>query len=62
MYRKLHQTADQIEAVLRERKAPVAVVGGKVLPGFVEMLLRPCAGDEGEPGPSPPGRSGPCPG
>jgi S-DNA-T family DNA segregation ATPase FtsK/SpoIIIE len=44
MYRKLYQTADQIEAVLRERKAPAAVVGGKVLPGFVEMLLRPAPG------------------
>ncbi|MCS7057249.1 MAG: DNA translocase FtsK [Thermoflexales bacterium] len=44
MYRKLHQTADRIEAVLREGKAPAAVVGGKVLPGFVEMLLRPAPG------------------
>ena len=44
MYRKLYQTADQIEAVLRDRKAPAAVVGGKVLPGFVEMLLRPAPG------------------
>lgn len=44
MYRKLYQTADRIEAVLRERKAPAAVVGGKVLPGFVEMLLRPAPG------------------
>ncbi len=41
MYKKLSQTADRIEAVLRERRAPAAVVGGKVLPGFVEMLLRP---------------------
>lgn len=44
MYRKLYHTADRIEAVLRERKAPAAVVGGKVLPGFVEMLLRPAPG------------------
>lgn len=44
MYRKLHQTAAQIEAVLRERKAPAAVVGGRVLPGFIEMLLRPAPG------------------
>lgn len=44
MYRKLSQSADRIEAVLRERKAPAAVVGGKVLPGFVEMLLRPAPG------------------
>jgi S-DNA-T family DNA segregation ATPase FtsK/SpoIIIE len=44
MYRKLYQTADQIEAVLRDRKAPAAVIGGKVLPGFVEMLLRPAPG------------------
>jgi S-DNA-T family DNA segregation ATPase FtsK/SpoIIIE len=40
MYRKLYHTADQIEAVLRERKAPAAVVGGRVLPGFIEMLLQ----------------------
>jgi S-DNA-T family DNA segregation ATPase FtsK/SpoIIIE len=40
MYRKLYQTADQIEAVLRERKAPAAVIGGRVLPGFIEMLLQ----------------------
>lgn len=44
MYRKLNQSAERIEAVLRERKAPAAVVGGKVLPGFVEMLLRPAPG------------------
>jgi S-DNA-T family DNA segregation ATPase FtsK/SpoIIIE len=44
MYRKLYQTADRIEAVLRERRAPASVVGGKVLPGFVEMLLRPAPG------------------
>lgn len=44
MYRKMNQTADRIEAVLRERKAPATVVGGKVLPGFVEMLLRPAPG------------------
>ena len=40
MYKKLSQTADRIEAVLRDRRAPASVVGGKVLPGFVEMLLR----------------------
>ena len=40
MYRKLYHTADQIEAVLRERKAPAAVIGGRVLPGFIEMLLQ----------------------
>jgi len=44
MYRKLYQTADRIEAVLRDRRAPASVVGGKVLPGFVEMLLRPAPG------------------
>jgi DNA segregation ATPase FtsK/SpoIIIE, S-DNA-T family len=40
-YHKLNQTADRIEAVLRERRAPATVVGGKVLPGFVEWLLQP---------------------
>jgi S-DNA-T family DNA segregation ATPase FtsK/SpoIIIE len=44
MYRKLNLTADRIEAVLRERHASATVVGGRVLPGFVEMLLRPEAG------------------
>jgi S-DNA-T family DNA segregation ATPase FtsK/SpoIIIE len=44
MYRKLNLTADRIEAVLRERHASATVVGGRVLPGFVEMLLRPDAG------------------
>ena len=44
MYTKLCHTADQIEAVLRERRAPASVVGGKVLPSFVEMLLRPAPG------------------
>lgn len=44
MYRKLNQTAERIEAVLRDRRAPAAVVGGKVLPGFVEMLLQPAPG------------------
>lgn len=44
MYTKLCHTADQIEAVLRDRRAPASVVGGKVLPGFVEMLLRPAPG------------------
>ncbi len=44
MYKKLSQTADRIEAVLRDRRAPASVVGGKVLPGFVEMLLRPDPG------------------
>lgn len=41
MYTKLNQTAEQIEAVLRDRHAAASVIGGKVLPGFVEMLLRP---------------------
>ncbi|MCS7062252.1 MAG: DNA translocase FtsK [Anaerolineae bacterium] len=41
MYRKLNRTAERIEAVLRERRAAASVVGGRVLPGFVEMLLRP---------------------
>ena len=41
MYRKLNLTADRIEAVLRERHAAASIVGGRVLPGFVEMLLRP---------------------
>lgn len=44
MYRKLNQSAERIEAVLRDRRAPASVVGGKVLPGFVEMLLRPAPG------------------
>jgi S-DNA-T family DNA segregation ATPase FtsK/SpoIIIE len=44
MYTKLSRTADRIEAVLRERHAPATVVGGKVMPGFVEMLLRPAPG------------------
>ena len=38
---KLNLTADRIEAVLRDGRAPVRVVGGKVLPSFVEMLLQP---------------------
>lgn len=44
MYHTLSSTADRIEAVLRERRAPAQVVGGKVLPTFVEMLLRPAPG------------------
>jgi DNA segregation ATPase FtsK/SpoIIIE, S-DNA-T family len=44
MYTKLSRTADRIEAVLRERHAPATVVGGKVMPGFIEMLLRPAPG------------------
>ncbi len=44
MYRKLNLTAERIEAVLRERNAAASVVGGRVLPGFVEMLLRPEGG------------------
>ena len=44
MYTKLSRTADRIEAVLRERHAPATVVGGKVMPGFIEMLLRPSPG------------------
>ena len=44
MYTKLTRTADRIEAVLRDRRAPATVVGGKVMPGFVEMLLRPSPG------------------
>jgi DNA segregation ATPase FtsK/SpoIIIE, S-DNA-T family len=38
---KLNLTADRIEAVLRDGRAPARVVGGKVLPSFVEMLLQP---------------------
>lgn len=44
MYTRLSRTADRIEAVLREGRAPATVVGGKVMPGFVEMLLRPSPG------------------
>lgn len=44
MYMRLTRTADRIEAVLRERKAPATVVGGKIMPGFIEMLLRPAPG------------------
>ena len=44
MFTKMNRTADRIEAVLRERHAPATVVGGKVMPGFVEMLLRPAPG------------------
>ena len=44
MYKKLNLTAERIEAVLRERNAAASVVGGRVLPGFVEMLLRPEGG------------------
>jgi len=44
MYQKLNQTAERIEAVLRDRRAPATVVGGKVLPGFIEMLLQPAPG------------------
>jgi DNA segregation ATPase FtsK/SpoIIIE, S-DNA-T family len=44
MYTRLTRTADRIEAVLRERRAPATVVGGKVMPGFIEMLLRPMPG------------------
>ena len=41
---RLNTESDQIEAVLRDRKAPASVVGGKVTPGFVEFLLRPYPG------------------
>ena len=41
---RLNSESDQIEAVLRDRKAPASVVGGKVTPGFVEFLLRPYPG------------------
>ncbi len=44
MYTRLSNTADRIEAVLRDRHAPATVVGGKVMPGFIEMLLRPAPG------------------
>lgn len=44
MYTRLTRTADRIEAVLRERRAPATVVGGKVMPGFIEMLLMPAPG------------------
>lgn len=44
MYTRLSRTADRIEAVLRDRHAPATVVGGKVMPGFIEMLLRPAPG------------------
>ncbi len=44
MYTKMNHTADRIEAVLRERRAPATVVSGKVMPGFVEWLLRPLPG------------------
>ena len=41
---RLNLTADRIEAVLRDGRAPARVVGGKVLPSFVEMLLEPQPG------------------
>ena len=44
MYRKLMLTAERIEQVLQERGAPASVVGGRVLPSFVEFLLKPSAG------------------
>ncbi|MBX7214827.1 MAG: AAA family ATPase [Thermoflexales bacterium] len=44
MMTRLNSDSDQIEAVLRDRKAPATVVGGKVTPGFVEYLLRPYPG------------------
>lgn len=44
MFTKMSRTADRIEAVLREGRAPATVVGGKMMPGFVEMLLRPSPG------------------
>ena len=36
---KLNATADRIEMALRDGRAPARVVGGKVMPNFVEMLL-----------------------
>ncbi len=41
MFRKLNHTADRIEALLVQRRAPARVVGGRVLPAFVELLLQP---------------------
>jgi S-DNA-T family DNA segregation ATPase FtsK/SpoIIIE len=38
-YVKLNATAERIEMVLRDGRAPARVVGGKVMPNFVEMLL-----------------------
>ena len=43
-YNRLNITAEAIEQVLRDRGAPATVVGGRVLPAFVEMLLRPEGG------------------
>jgi S-DNA-T family DNA segregation ATPase FtsK/SpoIIIE len=40
-FTKLNLTADRIETVLRDGRAPARVVGGKVLPNFVEMFLVP---------------------
>lgn len=36
---KLNATADRIEMALRDGRAPARVVGGKIMPNFVEMLL-----------------------
>lgn len=44
MYQKLNLTAERIEQVLRERNVPASVVGGRVLPAFVELLLHPEGG------------------
>jgi len=41
MYRKLCHTAERIEALLAQRRAPARVVGGRVLPSFIELLLQP---------------------
>lgn len=38
-YVKLNATADRIEMVLRDGRAPARVISGKVLPNFIEMLL-----------------------
>lgn len=40
-YQQMNYTADKVEAVLRNRKAPVSVVGGRSLPRYLELFMKP---------------------
>lgn len=40
-YQQMNYTADKVEAILRSRKAPVSVVGGRSLPRYLELFMKP---------------------
>lgn len=40
-YQQMNYTADRVEAVLRSRRAPARVVGGRSLPRYLELFVRP---------------------